>query len=267
MSETSPFAGWLEQSPGTTFPPSAGSLTAATQARQHAACDAPASLFEGRLDPTLLGQDMVLMASRAGLAVDGRVHVAHRIRQQAPLALGQPYAIGGRIERLEAVPRGHEVEVSATAGAQPSQGAAPVELAALYLLPGLAPAPGAAPRPATVSPAPAGLATISRLDLTPERVMSYSADVGNLLHFDPAFAASRGFRAPIAQGLMLVTAFFGALARARGAAPARFELTARFRRHAFWDDRLEFRLGGDSWCCTAADGRVLVDGEFRAAAG
>lgn len=264
MSDISPFAGWLDRPPGTIFPQRAGSLTAVAQARQHAACDQPAGLFAGRLDPTLLGQDMVLMASAAGLAVDGRVHLAHRIVQRASLRIGDGYEIGGRIERLAPAPRGHAVEISAAA-VPASQAATPIELAATYLLPGLAPSAGAigtaAPRP----PEPAALAPIGRLDLTPDRVKSYSADVGNLLHFDPDFAAARGFRAPIAQGLMLLTGFLGAVARARAAMPADFELTARFRRPAFWDDRLEFRLGGGHWCCLAADGRMLVDGAFGAA--
>jgi hypothetical protein len=233
--------------------------------RQHAACDLPSGLFAGRLDPTLLGQDMVLMASAAGLAVDGRVHLAHRIKQHASLRIGAAYEVGGRIERLAPVPRGHEVEISAGADTAPPRPSAPVALAATYLLPGLAPASGVPGTSASAAPAGEAPATLGRLDLTPERVMSYSADVGNLLHFDPAFAAARGFRAPIAQGLMLVTAFLGTLARARGAAPERFELTARFRRPAFWDDRLEFRIGGAGWCCLAADGRVLVEGTFTAA--
>lgn len=265
MSDISSFAGRLEQPPGTIFPQRTGSLTAAAQARQHAACDLPAGLFAGRLDPTLLGQDMVLMASAAGLAVDGRVHLAHRILQRASLRIDAGYRIGGRIERLAPAPRGHEVEISAAAESAPH--AMPIVLAATYLLPGLAPSGPAAPASAaSTAPTPVtAQAALGRLDLTPERVMSYSADVGNLLHFDPAFAAAHGFRAPIAQGLMLVTAFLGALARARGAVPERFELTARFRRPTFWDDRLEFRLGEERWCCIAADGRMLVDGTFSAA--
>ncbi|WP_119419010.1 MaoC/PaaZ C-terminal domain-containing protein [Desertibaculum subflavum] len=263
MSDISSFAGWLERPPGTIFPQRTGSLTAAAQARQHAACDLPASLSAGDLDPTLLGQDMVLMASAAGLAVDGRVHLAHRIVQRAPLRIDAGYRIGGSIERLVPVPRGHEVEISAAA--EPALHAMPIMLAATYLLPGLAPSGPAAPA-SEASTAPVTAATtLGRLDLTPERVMSYSADVGNLLHFDPAFAAARGFRAPIAQGLMLVTAFLGALARARGAVPERFELTARFRRPTFWDDRLEFHLDDERWCCIAADGRILVDGKFSPA--
>jgi acyl dehydratase len=265
MRETSPFAGWLERPPGSSFPKRAGSLTAATQARQHAACDLPPDLFVDHLDPTLLGQDMVRMASAAGLAVDGRVHLAHRIIQRASLRIGAAYEVGGRIERLAPVPRGHEVEISASADTPSPGPSAPIALTATYLLPGLAPASGAPGTSAAAAPAGEAPATLGRLDLTPERVMSYSADVGNLLHFDPAFAASRGFRAPIAQGLMLVTAFLGALARARGAVPERFELTARFRRPAFWDDRVEFRLGGERWGCVAADGRVLVEGELKAA--
>ena len=261
MSESSSFSAWLDRPAGYEFPPDAGCLNLTTQARQHAACDVPAKLFADRLDPTLLGQDMVLMASRDGLAVDGRVHVAHRIRQRAPLPLGIAYAVRGRIESRRAVPRGHEVKVLATAEAKPDSEAA-VDLAALYLLPGVAPSAEAAPGHSAAPIDPASLSPIGQLRLTPERVMSYSADVGNLLHFDPPFAAARGFRAPIAQGLMLVTAFFGVLSRSRDAAPDAFVLGARFRRPAFWNDALEFHLGGERWCCTAADGRVLVDGEI-----
>lgn len=263
MTTPSPFAAWLDLPPGHRFGPFAGHLTAARQARQHAACDVSPALFAERIDPSLLGQDMVLMASREGLAVDGRVHVAHRIRQHAPLPLGAGYALAGRVASLRPVARGHEVEVAATATTSPPSDPA-VELAALYLLPGLAPAAGVtgATPPAPVDPA--ALAPIGRLQLTPERVMSYSADVGNLLHFDPAYAAARGFRAPIAQGLMLVTAFLGALGRARGDLPESFAIEARFRRPAFWDDGLEFLVHGAEWCCIAADRRLLVDGSFTA---
>ena len=201
-----------------------------------------------------------------GLTVDGRVHVAHRIHQRAPLPLGIAYEVRGRIAGRRAVPRGHEVEVLATADAKPDC-ASPVDLAALYLLPGVAPSGDAATGHPAAPVDPASLSPIGRLVLTPERVMSYSADVGNLLHFDPPFAAARGFRAPIAQGLMLVTAFFGVLSRAGGSAPDAFVLGARFRRPAFWDEALEFRLGGERWCCMAADGRVLVDGEIVTASG
>lgn len=268
MSEASPFRGWLDCPPGHVFPRAPGSLTAEAQARQHTACDIPAGLFADRIDPTLLGQDMVLMASRTGLTVDGRVHVAHSIAQHAAVRFGAGYAMEGRIERLKPVRRGHEVEVRASVQAGPSEQQskwqAPVELTGLYLLPGLEPAADARSE-TPPEPTPASLALIGSLQLTPDRVKSYSADVGNLLHFDPAFAAARGFHAPIAQGLMLVTAFFGTVARMRGTAPDRFELTARFRRPAFWDDRLEFRLADETWCCVAADGRVLVEGRIRIA--
>ena len=69
------------------------------------------------------------------------------------------------------------------------------------------------------------------------QVRVFSGDVGNQIHFDPAFAARLGYRAPLAQGLMTMLWMVGRLAEETGLSVP-LAVTARFRRPVFWDDRM-----------------------------
>jgi len=241
--------GWDAVEAGFRLPEGEASVDAARQARHHAACDVPAGLFGAVADASILGQDTALAARRAGLPLDGRIHLRTTIRQHAPAPLGEALAVSGVVVPFGPSPRGRVLNARF---AFARAGATLVEMDMQYLLPG--PSSGeAAPRAEAAAEA---FAAVARLALTPDKVTGYSREVGNLIHFDPDFAKAAGFRAPLAQGQMQATAALGCFAG--WGLPDAFTLDCRYLRPLFWDDdvRIEATADRSRLRFVAPDGRI-----------
>lgn len=248
---------WDSVPAGFRFPAFEVVIDTARQAHYHACCDVDAGPFGPYADVSILGQDTSIAVLRAGLPNDGRVQTRHRIRQHGPVRLGEALIIQGRVEPYGASARGRLLNCTFDFLRHDRGPAVTVE--AEYLLPdGKAPAAAktARPRPAADL---ADARPVAALRLTPDKVKAYSHEVGNLIHFDPAFAAARGFRAPLAQGLMQVTAMMGAIAA--DGPPAALDLEVRFRRPLFWDAAATLlRRGEAEYLCVTDDGRIAGEG-------
>lgn len=225
---------WNDIQAGYRFPEFQVTVDRQRQDVYHRAADVDTDRFGDLADVSIFAQDTSIAAGRAGLPKDGRIHTRHRIRQIAPIAIGDELTLQGRVEPFGQSPRGRVLHCAFDFIA--ADGSRPLTMQADYLLPdGSARTPTS--RAATMEDPRAGLTAVGACQLTPEKVTAYSREVGNRIHFDPAFAAERGFRAPLAQGLMQVTAVMGAIAEA--GVPSALDLELHFRRPLFWDDRVE----------------------------
>lgn len=226
---------WDDIPAGYRFPDFQVGVDRARQDAYHRATDVDTDRFGDRADVSIFAQDTSIAAGRAGLPKDGRIHTRHRVRQTAPIAIGDTLTLRGRVEPFGQSPRGRVLHCAFDFIA--TDGNVPLTMQADYLLPTANVDRNPTPRPTAVEDPRAGFATVGACQLTPDKVTAYSREVGNRIHFDPSFAAERGFRAPLAQGLMQVTAVMGAIAEA--GAPSALDLELHFRRPLFWDDRFE----------------------------
>lgn len=242
--------GWSEVDEGFRFPALEARVTAERRRLYHRCCDVPEGRFGDLADVSIFGQDTALVAVAAGLPLDGRIHLRCALRQTAPIALGEPLRLEGRTLPYGPSPRGRLL--NAAFAFRRADGAVPLEIEMQYLLPG----PATGERSARETETEAPFAPLAELALTPEKVMGYSGEVGNLIHFDVAFARAAGFRAPLAQGQMQVTAALGALA-AQGL-PDAFTLHSRFLRPLHWDERATIEATADRsrLRVLAPDGRI-----------
>ena len=248
--------GWSAVAEGFRFPPLEARVTAERRRLYHRCCDVPEGRFGDLADVSIFGQDTALAAVAAGLPLDGRIHLRCLLRQAAPIPLGERLRLEGRVLPYGPSPRGRLL--NATFAFRRVDGSVPLEIEMQYLLPG----PATGERPAREAEAEAVYAPFAELALTPEKVMGYSEEVGNLIHFDVDFAKRAGFRAPLAQGQMQVTAALGALA-AEGL-PDAFTLDSRFLRPLHWDERAAIEATADRsrLRLVAPDGRVAGTAAF-----
>lgn len=222
-------------------------VTPEHQRRKHALAGVDSDLFGDAVDITFLAYESILAGRRAGVSVNGNVHMAQVFRQREPIRLGEPVEIRGRVTAVEPVAKG-DVITSEFELVRPD-GSVPLvaERCGLRLDP--AKAGGAGRGGANPAPADAGdgMVELDRKQLVPERVAEYSVEAENLIHSDPEVARRFGYRAPIAAGLMAAHYVLEALLR-RGPITA-LDMEMRFLRPMFWDDALRI-LGRE------ADGRL-----------
>jgi hypothetical protein len=172
----------------------------------------------------------------AGHQVDGLVQTEQRFRQIEPVAVGEPLTQRGWIEAYDEVERGHRLHRTFEFVRRDGH----VALVADVI--GLVPdkekwAAAAAKTGHKKTPdLREGFEEVSEKTMTPEDVTLFSSDVGNLIHFEPDFAANLGYRAPLAQGLQTMVWMMGRLTE--DGPPVSFELSASFRRPVFWDDEV-----------------------------
>ena len=221
-------------------------VTPETQARKLACCDIDPALYGDRADITHFALATVLSAKRAGLPVNGRVHMTHRFVQDEPIMLGETLTVRGRDIAVAPDRRGRIV-TSQFEFVRPD-GSVPLRAERSSLVQDASLAAAARPT-ITKKPAPAdpteGLTKIGEKQLVPKKVAAYSDEAENLIHSDPETARRFGFRAPIAAGLMAIRFMMEALSR--NGPPDRLKIDIRFRRPMFWDEKLSI------WARYAAD--------------
>jgi len=260
MTETAlPPAGSVTYTPDMVFPDWDCTLTAEEQARKLACCDIDPAIYGDRADITHYALAGIMTAKRAGVSINGSVHMMQRFMLAEPIMLGETLTVRGRVTNIEPNPRGRvvlsEFEFVRPDGSVPLR----TERGSLVLDADAARAhtPKQQKRPASNDPL-AETESVGRKQLMPEKVAAYSDEADNRIHSDPATAREFGFRAPIAAGLMAVRFMMDALCRP--APPARLDATIRFRRPMFWDEALDIRARRDPESRIAAIAVVKEDG-------
>lgn len=222
------------------------------QERKLRACGVDPAVFGGLAETGLYGQDCFKQMTASGETLDGMVHLGQRFALHRAAALGERLAQTGRIASDEPGPRGRRILQAFEFRRADGTLAVAAEMHRLTPDPALMGARRGGSRPAAADPRE-GFARLAEKEMRPEDVAAFSEDVGNLIHFDPDFAARYGYRAPIAQGIQTMVWAMGALARDR--APARFDVFARFPRPVHWDEAVSL------WAAPAeprAGGRLRV---------
>lgn len=253
--------------PGLVFPEWECAVTPEQQAEKLACCGIDPALHGGRVDITQLAYAAVLSARRAGISINGRVHMSQAFDLADPVMLGEPLRVRGEVVAVTPDRRG-AIEESRFDFLRPD-GSIPLSTRrrSLVLDPNIgADRKGGGPARPPQDPRE-GKTLLARHRLAPEKVAAYSIDAENLIHSDPETARRFGFRAPIAAGLMAVHFMMAALCRP--SPPARLRMTVHFRRPMFWDDALEVwgMVRSDTVIALAvvnAEGRATSDGAVEA---
>lgn len=222
---------------GFVFPERRITRNADDQARWLSAAGADPAVWSGVAETTLWGNDGFRGMKIVRQQPNGYVHIEQIMAVTGHVRLGEEIRFRGVTEAVEPVRKGRLVT-------QRFEVVGPDD-AALAVLTHV----GLLPDPAAMTARDAkagaggrddliGLEPIAEQVLTPERVTTFSREVGNLIHFDPSFAQSLGYRAPLAQGLQTMTWMVGALGPVLP-----LTVRCRFRRPVFWDDAM--RLWGE----------------------
>lgn len=254
---------------GFIYPEWETSVSAHRQRTKHRCAGVDSAVFGNSADIVFFGMDCILATRRAGLSVNGKVHMRQWFCQRTAIALGERLAVRGRVTSV--VPERRGLVICSAFDFVRADGSVPLscERVGLALDPGLAGPPAGTPPARASGPDPLEDAIlIGEKQLDPEGVAAYSDEAENLIHSDPEVARRFGFRAPIAAGLMSAHFVTEALACA-GGPPGALELTMQFLRPMFWDDRLRIlgrreangRLAEALIVNDAA--RVLARGEIR----
>lgn len=245
---------------GTRFPVFVSHVDRARQDHYHRTTDVRSEVFADLADVSILAQDVSRAVSKAGLPNDGRVLVSQRLFQTGRINLNEVLSVEGEIGPYGAGPRGRYLNCH-TAFRRANR-TVPLRMVTKHLLPyGEAPQRKAAA--ATRQDPRLGMEPVGSLKLSPEKVMGYAREVGNKIHFDPEFAQARGYRAPLAQGLMQLTALHGAIVER--ATPWEMDLETRFLRPVFWDSELTLYSdpAGRLYRCVDQDGKLTAEAKVH----
>ena len=232
-------------------------VSAERQRRYHDAAGVPAGHFGDCVDLSILANDTILaMRYLKATPMDG-LHAGQRMQQLAPVRLGEPLTVRGRVAKLRSTARGRfataEFAIEDARGAEKVRG----ELSYFRVAEEVRVAPAGSDAPFDA----AGWTVVLRKKLTPQVVAAYSHEFPDYrVHFDPRVAASVGLRAPVAQGLMSFTWMMQVLAGS--GAPEKFALSATFRRPIFWDESVEVLRRGDALAVVGEDGRLRSAGKL-----
>lgn len=219
---------------GFKFPERPVTRTREYQETRLRACVVDPALYGDQAAAGLFGQDCFKAMREAGHQVDGLVQTEQRFRQIEPIAIGEPVTQRGWIEAFDEVERGHRLH--RTFEFVRRDGSVALVADVIGLVPDKEKWVAAAAKGGRKAPTDPreGYEHVAEKRMTPEDVTLFSSDVGNLIHFEPDFAADLGYRAPLAQGLQTMVWMMGRLTE--DGPPASFALSAGFKRPVFWDD-------------------------------
>jgi len=233
-------------------------VTEERQRRYHEAAEIPPELFGDTADLSILANDTIrAMRYLKRTPMDG-LHAGQRMEQLAPVRLGEPLTLRGRVTRLRQSAKGRFASTSFVV--EDSRGTARARGELHYFRVNVGARVEAGGTGARFERD--GWTEVSRKTLTPQRVADYSSEFPDYrVHFDPEVAATVGLRAPVAQGLMSFTWMMQAVA-GRGL-PERFALSATFRRPIFWDEEIEVLLRGAELAVVGANGCLRSSGALE----
>lgn len=237
---------------GTLYQPMKVVHDAAYQALRLGAADVDPQLFGDVCEPGLFGLDCFSAMVAAGHDIDGYVFVGQTCRQIRPIRLGEDVILSGHVRECRPVRGGVCVvdvfRVSNASGSVCWES----ELTGFLVDEAARLAAGdvdarLVKREAVVAPV---WQPVQQKVLTPQKVRDFSEDVGNIIHFDEAFARQHGFRAPLAQGVMSATWLLSTLYR--DAMPTSFDVDIRYMRPVFWDSPASL------WSARDGDARFIA---------
>jgi acyl dehydratase len=240
---------------GMLLEPWSTTVSAERQRRYHDAAEAPASLFGDTVDPSILANDTILaMRYLKKTPMDG-LHAGQRMQQLAPVRLGEPLVVRGRVREVRRSPKGRFTH---TAFSIEDPAGTPKVLGELTYF-NVDPQARVAPASLDAAFDRSGWTSVARIALTPEKVAAYSHEFPSYrVHFDPEVAASVGLRAPVAQGLMSLT--WMTMAVAKEGLRERYAVSASFRRPVFRDEAVEVLRRGRELAIVGADSRQRSSG-------
>lgn len=229
---------------GYEFPTETRVIAAAEQRRLHDHCGIPPERYGDWADPALLARRPITLntASMGRCRPEvGKVHTVHRIQMHAPVRLDEAFTMAGRFTEIADHPRGwiaHSQWDYTDAGGRSVMTVRPevMMIDPAKATPGGASPEGAPRRPPPLSPAAEGFELLTEKQCTPKSTLGYCQGSDNLIHLDPDYAKSFGFRAPIIAGNQTVNFLIEALALDGPIAAC--DMTIRFKRPVFWDDTL-----------------------------
>ena len=220
-------------SEGTRWPTMLTHVDGERQERYHQILAVDGAIFGTVADVSILTQDVSRVIAKAGFPNNGRILLSQRIFQTGYVCLDEELYVEAEVGPDSDGPRGRYL--TCHVGFRRTNQAVALRLVTQYLLP-FAEAPNLPRTTITPSDPAQGMEVVGRLELTPANVAEFAQEGGNLIHSDPEYAHARGFRAPIAQGLMQMAAMHSAVVKQ--AMPWEMDLHARFVRPVFWDSEL-----------------------------
>ena len=232
---------------------------AVERAFQEAKLDAAgidAGRYGDQADPTFLGHGALKAMHESGISILGQVHMTQRFRLHRAVRLDEPLTVAGEVTRIEDVPRGRQVHCRFSYRDREGREVCQTERSGLRPGPARRRGPGGGSSP----PDEEGFREVAEHRLTPQGVASYCDDTLNAIHNDPEVAARYGFRAPIAAGLMGIHYYIAALSG--DGIPERLDLSIRFLRPMFWDDRLGLQRRNGGMRLVNPEGKPVSEAEF-----
>ena len=241
---------------GTEFPVWETTVRAARQAKVLGAADVDPARYGGTADPSILATDCILGLRRAKFRLDRVVHLEQVIRQLGPVAIDEALSVSGKVAEVAPSRAGERSRVVFEFRRSNGTVAVSAEAVVLNAEPSALKAGSAEGDPR------AGYRLIGRKLLTPPKVQTYTEELANRIHFDPAYAVRFGLRAPTAPGLMELTWLVEALA-AKGL-PKAFEIRAKFVAPLFWDDGVDILAANGTMRCVNSAGVLTCEAQVQA---
>ena len=250
---------------GMVFPDFPVTVSEQDQTEKLRCCSVDPTVHGGLVDITALAGESIMATKHAGVSINGSVHVGQYFDLRAPIELGEPLVLHGRVTKVVAEPRGHVV--TCTFEAERADGTVPLLMERTSLRIAQEATKGPLGKGAAREPERELMRLEATKQLLPANVAEYSIEAENLIHSDPAVAREFGFRAPIAGGLMAVRMMMEVLAQ-RGPID-QLQMSVRFRRPMFWDEVLEIRSQGsaampEAFAVFQANGKVVNDAVVHA---
>ena len=243
-------------SEGTRWPTMLTHVDRERQDWYHRNLDVDCAFFGGLADVSIFAQDVSRTIAKAGLPNDGRILLSQRIFQTGYVRLGEELSVEAEVGPDGDGPLGRYL--TCNVGFRRANRAGALRLVTQFLLP-FAKAPNL-PQSAATHPNPAqDMEVVGYLQLTPKKVADFAQEAGNLIHSDPAFARSRGFQAPIAQGWMQLTAMHSSVVK--NGMPWEMDLQAQFVRPVLWDSKLTLYANPARrlYRCVDEEGRLTAE--------
>ncbi|MFA7437669.1 MaoC family dehydratase [Castellaniella sp.] len=194
-------------------------------------------------EPGLFGLDCFDAMVSAGHDIDGYIFLSQSLSLHRLPRLDEALSLCGTVEELTPVPRGMMARECYQFLDASGKLCLETHLIGIVEPLGDALSDDAIGHMPVREQAPAdGWTMIGEKQITPEKVIAFSKDVGNDLHFDPEMAQHYGFRAPLAQGVMTVVYLLSALSE--NTIPSGFKAQVDFLRPVFWDSTATLWIHG-----------------------
>lgn len=236
-------------------------ITAAEQGRRLRLCGLDPDIYGALVDPSAYTALAIQEAARDGASLPMGVHAGQRLTVRRFPTLGEPLRLTGSVSEPAKIDRGEMIRFAARL--EDDRGELVVESTEDLLIPAPSPAPKPKSAP-SVAAEPAGFES-GIVQFEPTQTAEYCGRDVNPIHFDPAAAASAGFRAPIIGGEQGVRHIMALIRRSRR--PEVIDVSLRFLRPLFWDDRctLLVEASGDHWNCVslAKQGKKATEVRFH----